>query len=94
MNDSILKDFKDKLSLKQITSFGPYNTARVVLFDLFASQCFKTKILRSSGLNSTHTLQQKLENTEKICFALALQIKETLHIPIAQLECKLGNKMR
>lgn len=94
MNDSILtKRFQRQTIAQTIISLGPCNTT-CILFDLLASVCFKPKILRSSDLNSTHTVQQKLENKEKICFALTLQIKETTHIPIAQLECKQGNKMR
>ena len=93
MNDSIpTKRFQRQTIAQTIISLGPCNTASV-LFGLFAS-VFQNQDSRSSDLNSTHTLQQKLENTEKICFALALQIKETTHIPIAQLECKQGNKMR
>ena len=93
MNDSIpTKRFQTNYRSNKLHHLAP--AIQHVYSLIYSLQCFKPKILRSSDLNYTHTLQQKLENAEKICFELALQIKETLHIPIAQLECKQGNKMR
>ena len=95
MNDSILTKRFQRQTIAQTNHITwPLQYSKCTLWFIRFNVSKPRFWLRSSDLNSTHTLQQKLENIEKICFELALQIKETLHIPIAQLECKQGNKMR